>query len=91
MARDKASDDNQTRLIPVSLEHQLVQGTLEHAIHVVVEHRMDLRLFEAHYKNDETGCPAYDPKILLKGVLFAYSRGWGGSTDRVAVRQAGDL
>ena len=29
----------------------------------------------ARYKNDETGAPAYDPAILLKVILFAYSRG----------------
>jgi transposase len=26
-------------------------------------------------KNEETSCPAYDPKILLKVLLFAYARG----------------
>ena len=32
-------------------------------------------MFEARYKNDEVGAPAYDPAILLKIVLYAYSRG----------------
>jgi transposase len=40
---------------------------------------MDLSMFDGRYNNDETGCPAYDPKILLKVVLFAYSRGLVGS------------
>jgi transposase len=40
---------------------------------------MDLSLFDEKYKNDETGRFAYDPKILLKIVLFAYSRGLTGS------------
>lgn len=79
MARYKSYDYNQTFLIPVSLDHQLLQGTLEHTIHILVDHHMDLSLFDARYKNDETGCPAYDPKILLKVVLFAYSRGIIGS------------
>jgi len=79
MARYKPSDYNQTRLIPVALEHQLLQGTLEHAIHRLVEHKRDLSIFECRYKNDETGCPAYDPKILLKVGLFAYARGFVGS------------
>jgi len=38
-----------------------------------------LSLFDEKYKNDETGRLAYDPKILLKIVLFAYSRGLTGS------------
>jgi hypothetical protein len=36
---------------------------------------MDMSAFDETYKNDETGRAAYDPKILLKVVLFAYSRG----------------
>jgi transposase len=36
---------------------------------------MDTAIFESRYKNDETGCPAYDPKILLKVILLAYARG----------------
>jgi transposase len=40
---------------------------------------MDLSIFDGRYHNDETGCTAYDPKILLKVVLFAYSRGLVGS------------
>jgi transposase len=79
MARYKTYDYHQTRLIPISLDHQLLKGTLEHAIHVLVEHKMDLSLFDGRYKNDETGCPAYDPKVLLKVVLFTYSRGFVGS------------
>ncbi len=27
------------------------------------------------YKNDEVGVPAYDPAILLKIILYAYSKG----------------
>jgi len=27
------------------------------------------------YSNDETGAPAYDPAVMLKIVLLAYSRG----------------
>ncbi len=27
------------------------------------------------YQNDDTGAPAYDPAILLKIILYAYSRG----------------
>jgi transposase len=40
---------------------------------------MDMRMFDCRYHNDETGCPAYDPKILLKAILFAYSHGFVGS------------
>jgi transposase len=34
-----------------------------------------LSVFDARYSNDTTGAPAIDPAILLKIILFAYSRG----------------
>jgi len=75
MAKYKRSDFSQSMLIPVCFEEQLIPGTLEFAIHVLVETRMDMSIFDSNYQNDETGRRAYDPKILLKVVLFGYSRG----------------
>ncbi len=75
MAKYKGYDYSQKLFIPVSLEDQLMFGTLEFAIHTLVEHRMDMSVFDGNYQNDETGRKAYDPKILLKVVLLAYSRG----------------
>jgi transposase/IS5 family transposase len=75
MARYKSYDYSQDVLIPVSLKEQLMPGSLEFAIHTLVETRMDMSVFEDRYRNDETGRLAYDPKILLKVVLFGYSRG----------------
>ena len=75
MAKYKNYDYSQSLLIPVSLEDQLMPGTLEFAIHALVEHRMDMSIFDGNYQNDETGRRTYDPKILLKVVLLSYSRG----------------
>src|SRR5512139_225228 len=75
MAKYRPYDYSQRVMIPVSLKDQLMPGTLEFAIHTLVEDRMDLSVFEDRYNNDETGRWAYDPKVLLKVVLFAYSRG----------------
>ncbi len=75
MARYKIYDYRQRVLLPVSLEDQLMPGTLEFAIHTLVEKRIDMSIFDGKYRNDETGRVAYDPKILLKVVLLAYSRG----------------
>lgn len=50
-------------------------GTLEFAIHTLVETRMDTSGFEQKYRNDETGRAAYDLKILLKIGLLGYARG----------------
>ena len=75
MAKFKTYDYRQRVLLPVSLEDQLMPGTLEFAIHTLVEKRLDMAIFHGKYRNDETGRAAYDPKILLKVVLIAYSRG----------------
>ena len=75
MAKYKRYDYSQSMLIPVFFEEQLMPGSLEFSIHTLVETRMDMRIFDGNYANDQTGRRAYDPKILLKVVLFAYSRG----------------
>ena len=75
MAKYRSYDYFQGVLIPVSFEEQLMPGTLEFAIHTLVETRIDTSIFDTRYGNDETGRLAYDPKVLLKVVLFGYSRG----------------
>jgi transposase len=39
-----------------------------------VEGRMSVSHFDERYKNDETRCKAYNPKILLKILLLEYAR-----------------
>lgn len=61
-------------LVPVDLSKQLLPGTIEAVINQVID-RMDMKAFNERIKNDETGAPAYNPRILLKIILYAYSRG----------------
>jgi transposase len=75
MARYKHYDYGQMKLLPVSFEQQILPGTFEHTLSELIDDEVDLRVFEARYSNDETGAPAYDPAILLKIILYAYSRG----------------
>jgi transposase len=75
MAKYKAYDYDQLVMIPISLENQLEPGTLEYTINELVEKNIDLSVFEGRYQNDETGATAINPKVLLKVILFAYSRG----------------
>ena len=74
MARFKPVDMG-PRLLPVVLEQQIVPGTFEHALHVLIDTEFDFAPLHAKFNNDETGAPAYDPAVLLKIVLLAYSRG----------------
>ncbi len=41
----------------------------------MIDKKIDLSVFDERYQNDETGAPAYDPAILLKIILYAYSKG----------------
>jgi transposase len=75
MAKYKRYDYRQSLMIPVSLEEQLIPGTLEFAIDTLVETRMEMSVFDDNYQNDDVGRSAYDPKILLKVVLLGYWRG----------------
>ena len=56
------------------LSRQLLPGTFEHALNHLLDHAIDLSHFDARFQNDATGAPAYPPALLLKVVLFAYSR-----------------
>ena len=74
MARYKHIDTS-PRFLAVDLERQLLPGTFEHALNYLIDHEIDLKGFDTRYKNDLTGASAYPPAMLLKVVLFAYSRG----------------
>lgn len=74
MARFRKTNLTQHMLVAVELQEQLMRGTMEKTINDLID-RMDMKVFMDRYKNDETGAPAYDPRILLKIILFAYSRG----------------
>jgi transposase len=75
MARFKHYDYGQTKLLPISYERQILAGSFEYTLSHLIDNKIDLSVFEDRYKNDETGAPAYDPALLLKIVLFAYSKG----------------
>src|SRR5512141_18256 len=75
MAKFKPLNENQLVMLPISLQDQLVPGTLEHTISELVDKHLDLSVFDARYKNDETGATAIHPKVLLKVILLAYARG----------------
>jgi transposase len=62
-------------MVTISLEDQLMAGTLEYAMHHVVQERLDLSIFDERYSNDETGRQAIAPEVLIKIVLFGFSCG----------------
>jgi len=58
-------------ILPIRFSRAPSSSPLNH----LVDNELDFTIFDTRFKNDESGAPAYDPKILLKVILFAYSRG----------------
>jgi len=74
MARYKVVDRS-PRFLPIVLDAQLMTGRFEYALDYLIDHEIELSGIAKRYLNDETGAPAYDPAVMLKIVLLAYSRG----------------
>ena len=66
--------DRSLRFVAIDPVAQILPGSFEHALDVVVD-ELSLSAFEARFKNEEEGAPAYSPGVLLKIVLLAYSKG----------------
>ena len=55
MARYQPYDLRQAKLIAVFYADQILPGTFEYALSELVENELDLSIFDARYRNDETG------------------------------------
>jgi transposase len=75
MAKYKHYDYRQMKMLPVSFDRQILPGTFEHTLNELIDREVDLKVFDDRYNNDAGGAPAYDPAVLLKIILFAYSKG----------------
>ncbi len=75
MANYKEDLSYQNKFIPVDFSEQILPGTFEYALAHIVENHLDLSGFDSWYKNDKGGAAAYPPTVMLKIILFAYSRG----------------
>ncbi len=63
MARDQSLDTN-SQFLSVDRARQLLPGTFEHALNHLLDHEVDLAHFDARFRNDTTGAPAYPPALL---------------------------
>lgn len=71
----KDANYHQGAFIAISQEDQIQTGTFEYAIQHLIDNKLDLHIFNNRYKNMKGGAAAYNPAVLLKIVLLAYSRG----------------
>ena len=75
MPRYKEYSYEQGQFITVDFQSQIREGTFEYALNYIIDNELDFSEFEADFKNEETGAPAYDPRIMLKIIFYAYSLG----------------
>jgi transposase len=75
MGKYKEYSYDQKVFIPVSFSDQVLPGTFEYTVNHVIDNDLDLSGFYDRARNDDNGAPAYDPAILLKIILYSYSRG----------------
>ena len=83
MPNFKPFNHDQNILLAINFQDQLQPGSFEHTLHTLLNGQLDLSLFYERYTNDQGkgGRAAYDPALLLRIVLFAYSKGITSSRD----------
>jgi transposase len=67
-------DMDQVWLLPPSLVDWLPEGHLARLVDDLVEHTLDLSEILASY-TEERGAPPYDPRLLLKLLIYGYATG----------------
>lgn len=67
--------ESHSLLLPVVLSEQIAPGSFAFALKFLVDHELDLAPLDARFNNDEVGASAFDPRVMLKIVLLAYSQG----------------
>ena len=75
MARYQETQRGQGLFLNVNLSKQIVPGTFEDTLNRLIDTKIDLRIFDRKYINDLTGAAAIEPRILLKIILYSYSKG----------------
>ena len=67
-------DQNQSFLLPPSLDEWLPAEHVARFVSEVVDDMLDLSMIYGSYVN-ATGAPPFDPRMMLKLVIYAYSTG----------------
>ena len=55
MPRFKHYNYDQDAMVVINYQEQLQPGTFEHAVHYLIEHKLDLSVFHPKYRNEDTG------------------------------------
>jgi hypothetical protein len=74
MARYKPYDYGQMKLLPVSFERQILPGSFEYTLNKLIDEDIDLSVFEARYRNDETGAPLMIQRFFSRSFFTPIPR-----------------
>jgi transposase len=74
MAKYKNPEDYWGEFFTVDLRAQVAGDPFARTLSEIID-EMDLSAFDANYHNDEAGAAAIPPALLLKVVMYCYSKG----------------
>jgi transposase len=63
------------KLLAIDLSHQFLPSAFEHALSHLVDHELDLRVFDEHFRIGQFGAPTYAPSGMFKVIVYVYSQG----------------
>jgi transposase len=69
------AENGQGMFLSVNLIEQLLPGTFEYMLNDLIGKRLDISMFDKNYNNDKTGARAIPPRVLLKLIIYGYSKG----------------
>jgi len=77
MAKYRTTDvaTGQGLFLTVNLKEQLIPGTFEYMLDELIGTKIDTSVFDKNYKNDLTGASAVPPTVLMKLIIYGYSKG----------------
>jgi hypothetical protein len=58
MARYKPYSYAQGKFIPIHFDKQILPGTFEYTLNHLIDHELDLAIFDIRFNNDATGATA---------------------------------
>ena len=87
MARYKHTDieEGQSIFLTVNLKEQLIPETFEYMLNDLIGKKIDISMFDDNYKNDKTGSKAIPPAVLIKLIIYGYSKGLKSSRKLMAL------
>jgi transposase len=77
MAKYKETEakNRQGMYLSVNLLEQLLPGTFEYMLNDLINKKIDISMFDKNYNNDKTGASAIPPRVLIKLIIYGYSKG----------------